>query len=184
MPDIAAISMALTSLKNSTDLTKALLGLRDANLVREKTFELTEQLIAAHSHVLDAKTAQSALIDEMDGLKKKVAEFEDWDREKARYQLKAIGTRNFVYATKPGMENEEPAVEICPNCYQHRRVSILQLETRRPNYSEHIVCHSCKFELCTKLCAEPYYIALMRKYEEGIDPASEWPSPGEPKDVV
>lgn len=151
MPDMTAISGLLSSLKASTDLTKSLLGIRDAQLVREKAVELTAEIMSAQASALAAHAAQSELADRVRDLEEQVVELEDWHREKERYQLTEVATGVFADATKPGMENGEPPHKICPNCYQQRRKSILQSYARPTRWQTNsfLRCDACKIEIVT-----------------------------------
>lgn len=143
--------MALTSLKTSADLVKAALSLRDANLIHAKVDELRTEIYAAHESALAAQAAQTTLLQEVSGLKRQIAEFEDWDREKARYQLTEITTGVFVYATKAGMEAGEPAHSLCAQCFQLRRKSILQTFNKSGTNGviSQLKCHACSAEIVT-----------------------------------
>lgn len=149
MPDITAISGLLTSLKVSADLTKAIIGLRDAELVRQKANELTAQILAAHQFALAAQTAQSELIERERALKEEVMDLKRWDREKKRYRLDEVAPGSFAYTTKPGKEAGEPPHKICANCYQGRRKSILQGVRRTSGWyaNGYLVCPACKAEI-------------------------------------
>ncbi|TXN23997.1 hypothetical protein [Methylobacterium sp. WL9] len=149
MVDISAISGLLSSLKASTDLTKAMLGLRDAQLVREKAVELTAEIMSAHQGALAAQSAQAALLSEVADLKQQIKKFEDWDREAQRYELMEIATGSFAYVLKPDMQAGETGHAICATCYQNRRKSILQAFARDHQWTltNYLRCDTCKAEI-------------------------------------
>lgn len=126
MVDISAISGLISSIKASTEISKALLNLRDENLIREKVGALNIQLFDAYGSALDARKAQAELLDQVDALKETILKFEKWDAEKERYQLAEVAPGAFAYALKAGAEHGEPPHHICPACYEQRRKSILQ----------------------------------------------------------
>lgn len=149
MPDMTAISGLLSSLKVSTDLTKSMLGIRDAQLVREKAVELTAEIMSAQASAMTAQAAQSELADRVRDLEKKIVELENWNREKQRYGLTEIATGVFAYAVKLEEQGSEPAHHICAGCYQNGRKSVLQKEMRNPGRNALLICHACKAELIT-----------------------------------
>jgi hypothetical protein len=143
VPDLTAISAVTSSLKATSDIAKAMLGIRDAQLVREKAVELTTEIMSAQASALSAQTAQFDLIDRVRELEDKVTQLENWDREKQRYQLEEPAPGIFVYRTKPGMENGEPTHRICADCYHRGRKSFLQQDTRYPGRYTVLVCSEC-----------------------------------------
>ncbi|MEH3118866.1 MAG: hypothetical protein PGN25_15075 [Methylorubrum populi] len=147
MPDIAAISGLLSSLKASTDITKAMLGLRDANLVRDKAVELTTEIMSAQASAMAAQAAQAELTERVRDLEKQITTLENWNQEKDRYELTEVAAGVLAYSTRPGMENGEPPHKICSNCYQHCRKSLLQPEIRNPGRVRMLICQSCNAEL-------------------------------------
>lgn len=149
MPDISAISGLLSSLKASTDLTKALLGIRDAQLVREKAVELTSEIMSAQASAMSAQAVQAELTERVRDLEQRIAELEDWGREKERYQLTQVANGVLAYELRAGMDNGEPPHMICANCYQRGRKSLLQTETRDPRRVRMLVCQACNAELIT-----------------------------------
>lgn len=126
MVDLAAVSGAMASLKTAHDIAKAMLGLRDATVVREKVFELQGAILSAQADTFEANAAQSALLDRVRQLEKEVADLEAWDAEKQRYCLQEVASGSFAYTIKPDAKGAEPLHWICANCYEHRRKSILQ----------------------------------------------------------
>ncbi|WP_182179272.1 hypothetical protein [Methylobacterium radiotolerans] len=172
MPDMTHMLALSGSLKASLDIAGAMVGLRDAEKMRLKAIELTAQIISAQQSALSAQVAQSDLIDRERELKNRIIELEDWINESSRYQLVAEGSA-FVYRTKNGMENGEPAHYICPNCYHQRRKGIMQPVIRAPEYRQYLVCVACKAEVCMT----PLVDAVTRERFALQDGAVRWPTP-------
>lgn len=126
MVDVAAVAGAMSSLKATQDILKAMLGLRDAAKVREKVVELQGLILAAQSDAFEANVAQAALLERVRELEKQVADLEAWEAEKQRYELKEVAPGAFAYALKADEQRAEPTHWICAGCYEHRRKSILQ----------------------------------------------------------
>jgi hypothetical protein len=74
--DMSSIAGLASSLKVAGDITKAIVDLRDAQLVQTKVIELQREIMAAQGSALTALAAQSAIIVEIDELKAQVAELD------------------------------------------------------------------------------------------------------------
>jgi hypothetical protein len=147
MVDMTAIGGMAISLRSAVEITKAMIDVRDANLIQTKAFELTREIIAAQSYALEAMATQSNLLTSKRELEEKISKLETWNTEKGRYQLKNIQTGVTVYALKEGMENGEEPHYLCPTCYNRRQKSILQRETHAMGRAVMQVCHECGTEL-------------------------------------
>lgn len=146
MNELQAAASALTSLKTAYDIAKTMIGLRDANVVREKALELNEALFAAREDSLKAQATQTTLTQRIGELEKEVADLKAWDREKERYVLSEIGPGVLAYAVKADAQGSEPFHLLCPRCYQDRKKSILQFEGDYWGVA-HFKCHSCSSEI-------------------------------------
>ena len=80
-----------------------------------------------------------------------MAHFETWENEKQRYELKPAGefTTALAYHLKESEQEREQPHMICQNCYQDRKKSILQFESRMPGRAEVLVCHRCNNDIYT-----------------------------------
>lgn len=136
MVDATVIQAGLSSLKSLMDLAKAVKEM-DATVDRNGlAIEFQEKILAA-------QTAQSALVDTIGDLEKKLTCFETWESEKERYELHEIRNGQFVYRTKETMEPSEPPHQICASCYQHSHKSILQSQNWMPGRCEVLICMDC-----------------------------------------
>jgi hypothetical protein len=141
---VDGIGLALTSIKNAADLAKILLEIRDITKIREVSADLLGQIASAQSLTLATQRDQSALIAEIDDLKKKIVQFENWEREKARYELESLPPGVLVYRIKEAERGAEPAHKICANCYNKGIKSFLH-NLGKHNGQDHWRCHSCGF---------------------------------------
>jgi hypothetical protein len=146
MPDLSAISDALTSFKALKDIALAMVGLRDAKAFDAKLIEFNSALIDAQTSVFAVNQERTALVERIGALEAKVTELENWETEKQRYELKEVAPRNFAYVLKPQTQGSEPSHWICPGCYQKRQKSILQgIESHSFGWSHS--CPSCNLEV-------------------------------------
>jgi hypothetical protein len=140
MGEIAALA---GSLKTAGDMAKAMVGLRDAQVIQSKAIELQSAILGAQADAMAAMTAHSDLIEKVHALEAEVARFETWESEKQRYVLKQEG-RLLIYALKDGVEPPEQPHSICPDCYKNRKASILQTEHRPGTVV--LLCQVCGWE--------------------------------------
>lgn len=152
---VDGIGMALTSLKAASELTQSLIKLRDTAKIGEISIELNGKIAAAQQLAIAAQGEQTALVREIDDLKKKIVEFENWTAEKERYQLHDFGGGTFGYLLKEGMENGEPAHRICANCYNKGHKSILQNSGDKYQGREKYECPNCGTKVLFGAFVEP-----------------------------
>ena len=130
----------LGAFKAMFDLAKGLKDVSDATARNAIAIELQEK-------ILTAQAEQSALIERVGELETQVAEFEAWDADKQRYELKEIASGQFAYALKPEAAAGEPPHMLCANCYNQNHKAILQMETRNPGRHQVHFCQSCSGEI-------------------------------------
>ena len=122
------------------DAAKALKGMNDAVVRNEAVIDLQGKILTAQEEF-------SALLEEVRSLKAKLTQFEDWETVKQRYELKEI--KEFysaaVYSLKEGVQPSEPMHYLCPDCYQHRKKSILQ--NCRSGSASGLECNQCMFRV-------------------------------------
>lgn len=140
---VAELITGLSLFKTMFDITKGLKETSDAAIRNAAVIELQEKILAAQLH-------QATLIESVGTLEKEVANLKAWDREKARYELKDVGSqgRNSVlaYALKPEAQGTEPFHLLCANCYENQRKSILQGTTELRMRLRVHRCPNCKSE--------------------------------------
>jgi hypothetical protein len=155
MGEIAALA---GSLKTAGDMAKAMVGLRDAQVFQSKAIELQGAILGAQSDAMAAMTAHSDLIEKVRTLEAEVARFETWERDKQRYELKEHGdNRVKAYALKDGVEPSEVPHSVCPDCYQQRKISIVQETMKVPGMARILGCHACGWEAYTVGAWRPEY---------------------------
>jgi formate dehydrogenase maturation protein FdhE len=147
MPDMLAIAQGLNALKATADIIKAMVGLRDAAQILEKTIELNQKILTVQTALADAQTEQTSLIQTVRELEEEIARLKAWNADKDRYQLEQLPPRVYVYALKQDMAREgEPVHSICPTCYQRDKKSVLQAgETSHGTHE--LTCHECGTKL-------------------------------------
>jgi hypothetical protein len=122
---LAEISAALTSLRAAFDLTKAMVGLRDAEVFRSKSIELQGVVLEALEKSIEAREAYATQADRIRALEAEVARLKNWDAEKQNYELKHIGSGSMAYMLKPDKRGTEPPHWLCPTCFAKGEKSFL-----------------------------------------------------------
>jgi hypothetical protein len=122
---VAEISAGVTSLRAALDITKAMVGLRDAEAFRAKSIELQGVVLEAFEKAIEAREAHSTQAERIRALETEVASLKAWDAEKQNYELKPIGRGAVAYMLKPESRNSEPPHWLCPNCYSKGEKSFL-----------------------------------------------------------
>jgi hypothetical protein len=147
MADMSAIVGLTTSMRAAAEIVKAMVNIRDENLIQSKVFELTREIISAQAFALDTQAAQADLLRRVRELEEEKAKLEAWATEKGRYEPKTIQTGVMVYVLKSGMDGNEQGHYFCPTCYSRGKAFILQRETQSPGHVVVQICHNCGTEL-------------------------------------
>lgn len=119
-------------------LAQQALKIRDAAGIQPIIVEFTSKLMDAQQH-------HALLVKRITDLEQQLMKFENWETEKQRYELVKLEPGIFLRRVKVGMENGEPAHEICANCYDNGKKSLLH-NLGHVNGLTHWKCHSCGFD--------------------------------------
>ena len=141
---IAEIAAAITSVRASLDIVKAMAGLRDDEAFRTKSIELHTTILEALEKSIEAREAYSAQLDRICKLEEEVTGLKAWGAEKEKYELKTVGYSSMAYMLKPDARGPEPPHWLCPNCYQKGQKSFFQPNGERRGRDSVFVCIGCK----------------------------------------
>lgn len=154
MIDLVSMEGFISSIQNVANIAKSLIDIHDASLWQSKRSELLAAVIAAQSSALQAQGQQMALINQqmtlinrVRDLEEEIRNFKAWESEKQRYELKDLGNRKFAYSLKESVQQVEPQHDICANCYNQSKKSILQLQSRDPGRHKVLMCQNCGEEI-------------------------------------
>ena len=119
--------------------------------------KMDEQVVQLRGHVLNVQTMALNLQQENAELRAKLAKMEDWNAEKERYEMKAVGQTARVFALKPGFENSEPPHWICPRCYDDNQRSILNFEMQdiMGGHNDVWICSRCESRIRVRRGTSP-----------------------------
>jgi hypothetical protein len=127
---IAEVNATLTSLNLLTRMAKAAHDAHTEAEVREVVRGLDEALRNLHHQIVEIQLREQELIRAKVAAEQKLATYDKWETERARYLLKQVGSKIFVYELNPTNAAGEPIHQICPRCYEAREKSILQRQAR------------------------------------------------------
>jgi hypothetical protein len=116
---VAEVFGGVAAFKNMYDMAKGLLDIHDAVARERAVLDLQREILAAREQ-------QMSLMETVGELKKRLAEFETWEREKLRYELKKPGLSGFVYQLKPDHRGDSPPHWMCTNCFENKHIAIIQ----------------------------------------------------------
>ena len=131
----AEVYAGINALKTAMDIAKGLQNIHDGVARDKAVFDLQREMLAAQAQ-------QMSLIETVGELKKRLAEFETWEQEKLRYELKNIGYA-FAYQLKPTERENVPPHWVCADCFGQRHISIIQY-SREGGRGMLWRCPSCK----------------------------------------
>jgi hypothetical protein len=137
---VAEVFAGFSAAKAAFDIAKGLKDLDDRTRRNAAVIELQEQILAAQME-------QSAAIERIRDLEKQVTDFETWNTEKNRYELKNVGHSCFVRMLKPDARRAEPPHFVCTNCYEQRRISIIQYRYEQITAKASYYCPACHTEI-------------------------------------
>jgi len=150
---LTAITAMLPAVNQAVKTATGILHLVKDTETKQKVIELQTAILDLHDRVRLAQSEQDELAKVKDELERKLMEYERWDAQAARYELRELADGIFVYALKPEHKGSEPLHYLCPHCFNQKKRSILQ----RPRAGhKNYVCHDCKMDI-SPVKSEPFY---------------------------
>jgi hypothetical protein len=128
MPDLSAISAAITSFNTLKDIAQTMIGLHDAKALTAKIVEFNNAIIDTQAKVFLVSEERAALEKRVRELEKELAYIKAWNPEK--YELKVTHGGGVVWSLKVEAGSSETPHQICTKCYEDGKRSILQPEGR------------------------------------------------------
>lgn len=146
LPEITA---AFTGLKMSADAVKTAAKLHNQVEIDLRSSELMDKIWNLNSIMLSLIDRCSMLENEKTELKKKIMNYENWENEASRYELKEIDSGVFVYSLKHQQNPSEPHHFLCEKCFNDKKKSILHRTSDTNDETIDFYCQSCKSEYST-----------------------------------
>lgn len=148
MVDLTSIATVTSSLNAAVNIAKAAVGLRDAELLRAKVLEMQGEISAALGGACAAQMDQLTLIDRIRNLESQIADLEAWAAKEERYELYQWPVGSFTCRQKHGVQPLKVAHEVCTNCFEHKRLSVLQ--PSQESWYVTLFCPECRTHFRTK----------------------------------
>jgi len=147
---VAETLTGLSAFKSMFDIAKSIKNMDDAIKRNEAVADLWEQIFSA-------QTRYATAVDQVKELEGKLASYENWEVEKARYELRDYGGGTFAFEFKPSPTGREPPHRICAACYEQRKKGLLQSRGKDAFHREMVKCSTCdkEFVLGTRIDPTP-----------------------------
>lgn len=141
---IPAITAILSAANEAGKAVASILHVVKDTETKQKVIELQTAILGLHDRIRLAQSEHDDLAKAKDELERKLTDYQRWDTEAARYELRELAPGIFAYALKPEHKSTEPEHYLCPHCFGEKKRSILQHP--RAGYTNY-ACHACKFEI-------------------------------------
>jgi PHP family Zn ribbon phosphoesterase len=132
---------AAQSVQSLFTLLKAAKGLANYNEIVAAVSEVNVKLMEANSVALSAQAEQAVLTGRLKDLETKLAEYENWERTAADYELKDLAHGVYAYVYNP-VSGGGARHWACAKCFQERKRHVLQKE-----YPPCYKCPNCGTEI-------------------------------------
>ncbi len=123
---LAEIAAAITGIRSALAVTKAMVGLRDAETFRAKSIELRGLILESLDKAIEARESYSAQLDRVRALETEMVDLKAWGSEKQKYELKKNWSGAMAYMLKPEARGTEPPHWLCPKCYTNGKKGFFQ----------------------------------------------------------
>ncbi|MBS4097029.1 MAG: hypothetical protein KGZ83_09375 [Sulfuricella sp.] len=143
---IPGLAKAGADIANASDETK-----RNAQLI-----EFQKVIIQLQSSIAAIQVQNSSLVRDKNELEQELRGLKNWETEKQRYELKALGSGVFAYTLKSEASASEPPHWICSRCYHEGKKSLLQSEGDQWGCTKYL-CHSCQSSISVKSSIQPSF---------------------------
>jgi rubrerythrin len=144
MTDFSRVVGLVTGISQAT---KRLLDARQEPKINEVAIHLQGIVLDLQSEMLMIQSDYQQVLRAREDLEKKLAAYENWEAQRARYHLERVGQGIFVYALNTDHQGSEPVHWLCTRCYDNKQKSILQrVETN--DYC----CPVCKMQISPTKC--------------------------------
>jgi hypothetical protein len=127
MNEIAAFA---TAVSHAINIAKAIIDTRDETKLASLKLEFVAALLELNTKQLSLAQRYQSVIDANESLKQQLETYERWEQESQRYQLHQLEPGILVYALKPEHAATQPPHWLCAACYNDRKKSVLQRESK------------------------------------------------------
>ena len=129
VPDVTMMGAVLGSINGVVQLTKTMVGLRDATMIEGELAKLYP-LTTAQKEVLAAYESQLELLKRNSELEAEAVRLKDWSAEKQTYKFDNVRPGLPTFIPKDTVPGTEPEHRLCANCFSRGQKTYLQREIR------------------------------------------------------
>ena len=123
---VAEFAAGMGGIKTALEIIQGIKNSLDPTISKAQIVGFQDALIKAQTELIDANLAHMAQVQLVYALEKKVRNFETWDTEKKRHELKDLGWGAFAFMLKPDARGTEPPHWVCANCFHKGEIAIIQ----------------------------------------------------------
>ena len=162
MSEVIAVGGAISAIKAVFELSKDLVGVRDAAVMQSKVIELQTQILAAQSEAMAVQSDHAALLQAVTELRTEIAGLKAWEAEKHRYELIRLPAETFAYRLRAEFCGDEPSHLICAACFQNGVKAILQPFQHVLGRSTSLDCPACATRIYETGVSHPGHLPPIR----------------------
>lgn len=133
---------AVESAKTMKDIGQSLLTIRDESVIRERVYDLNNNLLELQQKLLEAQVSQMGLIQRIQELEAEVANANQSQQLMAQYTLRTFPTGASAYVLNTEAATE-PSRYFCSNCLETKSVPVTLQGARLK------ACPSCQNRIST-----------------------------------
>ena len=134
---------AMGGLKAAAQTVQGLRELRTKQDVEAVRADLLGKLVETQQAVLELQQSVGALREENLALREENRRLRDFDGERERYELKALGPNAIVYAPNKELQPDAPAHYLCVQCFKNAECSVLQ-GAGYEGFHRVLKCYACQ----------------------------------------
>src|SRR4051794_36577341 len=147
VPDVTMMSAVLGSINGIVQLTKTMVGLRDATMIEGELAKLYPLVTTAQKEVLAAYESQLELLKRNSELEAEAARLKDWSAEKQTYKFDNVRPGLPSFIPKDTVPGAEPEHRLCANCFSRGQKTYLQRKFVPNGRVTFLVCQTCRSEM-------------------------------------
>lgn len=145
---LSEITAAMTAIKGTIGLAKAINDAKTDAEVKAATLELVDKLMTLQMDCLSLVEVIQLRDEKITLLSAKIAEFEDFKTQTEGCVLEELDSGSFVYSRIESVDGGEKSVKLCPHCFSKNIKSILHgIPVDKHDLFHKARCLNCKNDL-------------------------------------
>jgi hypothetical protein len=137
---IEYLPQALSCLDTALTIGRSLIGIRDTVKRQDELVKFNNAIVEVQTKIISAQRNESALLTEVDELKKEIMRLKDWSASKAHYSCKQVGEGVSAYVQNEAVQSFETARKLCCNCFDNKQLMSTLQQSREPGRMKGLAC--------------------------------------------